>query len=223
MIAPGVPGHHVMQAAFVVDDVEVAAHEWVRTTGIGPFLLVPGIVLEEYDYRGRPSSGLEFSVAIAQSGGVQIELVAQHGDHPSAYRDTIAKGGQGFHHLAIYTPDYDAAYGHYRGLGYASAIDGTFGGTRFSYIDTSDALGCMIELVEDNLLQADFFRRVQEIEGTKSGSKSPGAFDMLRSHPQTAERLRYVESGPTYPSTPALSDGDWQALRAICGASGGTE
>lgn len=160
MIAPGVPGKHFMQAAFMVEDLETAAMNWVRTTGIGPFLLVPHIELVEYDYRGVKSAGLDFSVALAQSGGVQIELIQQHCDSPSAYRDTIAKGQQGFHHLAVYCEDYDADYRHYIDQGYVSAIDGVFGELRFSYIDTSKAIGCMIELVEENAVQSEFFARV---------------------------------------------------------------
>jgi predicted Zn-dependent protease len=65
---------------------------------------------------------------------------------------------------------------------------------------------------------ADFFRRVQALEGT-SGAKTKGAFDILRTHPQTEERLRYVQSSPDYPATPSLSDKEWQALRNICGAA----
>jgi Glyoxalase/Bleomycin resistance protein/Dioxygenase superfamily len=166
MIAAGVPGKHFMQAAFMVDDVEAAAMNWVRTTGIGPFLMVPHIELVEYSHRGVKSSGLDFSVALAQSGGIQIELIQQHCDNPSAYRDTIAKGSQGFHHLAVYCEDYDADYRHYIDQGFVSAVDGVFGDLRFSYIDTSKAIGCMIELVEQNSLQSEFFARVAaEAEG----------------------------------------------------------
>ena len=160
MFAPGVPGRHLMQAAYIVDDVEAAARRWVTTTGIGPFLLVPHIRLVEYTYRGAAREGLDFSVALAQSGGVQIELIQQHCDNPSAYRDTIAKGAQGFHHLAIYCDDYDAAYAHYRERGFVAAVDGRFGPIRFAYIDTSAALGCMVELVEQHESQSGFFRRV---------------------------------------------------------------
>ena len=39
-------------------------------------------------------------------------------------------------------------------------VDGTFGGYRFSYIDTSAAIGCMVELIEANPLQTDFFERI---------------------------------------------------------------
>lgn len=158
--APGTPGSHIMQVAFMVDDLEAACMNWVRTAGVGPFLTVPHVVLEEYGYRGSPASGLDFSVAIAQSGGMQIELIQQHCDNPSAYRDTIARGQGGFHHLAIYTDDYDAVLAGYTAQGFATAVDGSFGGFRFAYVDTSATLGCMIELIEENPLQAEFFVRI---------------------------------------------------------------
>jgi hypothetical protein len=158
--APGVPGPHFMQVAFIVDDVVAAARRWVATAGIGPFLHVPHIELAEYSWRGERRGGLDFSVALAQSGGLQIELVEQHCDSPSAYRDTIARGTQGFHHLAVYCEDYDAAYAHYRDQGFAASVDGKFGPLRFSYIDTSAALGCMVELVEQHESQSEFFQRV---------------------------------------------------------------
>jgi hypothetical protein len=161
MIAvPGRPGPHLMQAAFMVNDLESAALNWIRTTGIGPFLLVPHVQLAEFDYRGEKRSGLDFSVALAQSGGIQIELVQQHCDNPSAYRDTIAKGNQGFHHFCIYSDDYDATYRSYIEQGFVSAVDGLFGDMRFSYMDTSAAIGCMIELVEENATQSEFFARI---------------------------------------------------------------
>ncbi|HUD30803.1 MAG TPA: VOC family protein [Novosphingobium sp.] len=162
-----------MQVALMVDDIESACMNWIGTTGIGPFLHVPHVVLEEYGYRGEARSGLDFSVAIAQSGGVQIELVQQHCDNPSAYRDTIANGQAGFHHLAIYTGDYDAAHRGYVENGYVAAVDGSFGGFRFSYIDTSAAIGCMIELIEENPLQSDFFARIADAAQGWDGVTDP--------------------------------------------------
>lgn len=172
-IAPGVPGRHVMQVAFMVDDLEAAALSWIRTTGIGPFLTVPHVQLAEYDYRGSKASGLDFSVALAQSGGVQIELVQQHCDSPSAYRDTIAKGAQGFHHLAIYTDRYDETYRSYIDQGFVRAVGGMFGKLRFSYIDTSAVIGCMIELVEEDADQSAFFQRVAAAAQGWDGATDP--------------------------------------------------
>lgn len=146
---------------------------WVRLTGTGPFLLMPHVQVVEYDYHGTKASGLDFSVALAQSSGIQIELIQQHCDNPSAYRDTIAKGGQGFHHLAVYTDDYDGTYRHYKDQGCVSAVDGVFGSMRFSYIDTSAAIGCMIELVEENDAQSEFFRRVAAVAEGWDGKTDP--------------------------------------------------
>ena len=172
-VTPGQVGPHVMQAAFIVDDVEAAARAWIATTGIGPFFLVPHIQLAEARYRGAPSDGIEFSVAIAQSGGTQIELIQQHCDRPSAYRDTIAKGETGFHHFCIYTDAYDAARQRYLDQGFVSAVDGVFGAMRFCYVDTSPALGCMIEIVEQDDAQTAAFTRIAEAARDWDGHTDP--------------------------------------------------
>lgn len=172
-IAPGIPGRHFSQVAFLVDDLDAACMRWIDATGIGPFLKAPNIVLQEYGYRGARSSGLDFSVALAQSGGVQVELIEQHGDAPSAYRDTIAAGGQGFHHLAIYTDDYDRVLGDYLVRGFETAVDGTFGSMRFAYVDTSAAIGCMVEIIEEDPLQTDFFLRIAAAADAWDGKTDP--------------------------------------------------
>lgn len=172
-IVPGQVGPHLMQAAFIVDDVEAAARAWIAATGIGPFFLVPHIRLEEASYRGAPSAGLDFSVALAQSGGTQIELIQQHCDNPSAYRDTIAKGESGFHHFCIYTDDYDATRQRYVDQGFVPAIEAKFGEMRFCYVDTASAIGCMIEIVEQNEVQTAAFTRIAEAAADWDGVTDP--------------------------------------------------
>jgi predicted Zn-dependent protease len=65
---------------------------------------------------------------------------------------------------------------------------------------------------------ADFFRRVQKIEGGGDSGKGFSGIDAFRTHPQTEERARQAENQPPYPATPALNAADWQALREICGS-----
>lgn len=170
---PGTAGKHFMQAAFVVEDLETACRNWIRTTGIGPFLIVPHVVLAEYNYRGELGEGLDFSVALAQSGGLQIELVQQHCDRPSAYRDTIAKGQAGFHHLAIYSDNYESLASHYLDQGFETSVSGVFGTMRFSYVDTSAEIGCMIELVEEDPAQTAFFKRIADAARDWDGRTDP--------------------------------------------------
>ena len=56
-------------------------------------------------YRGMPNE-VDFSTAISMAGEVQIELVEQHCENPSCYRDMFRKGQEGFHHIAVVCDDY---------------------------------------------------------------------------------------------------------------------
>jgi hypothetical protein len=159
MSAAGSRNRRVIQASWVVDDLEATARSWIETTGIGPFYLFENIPVEEPRYRGALIA-LEFSVAIAQAGDVQIELVSQQNDGPSAYRDLIASGESGFHHVALYCKDYDADLRTYVERGFIPAVEGKFAGKRFCYVDTSAAIGCMVELIEDSPIQLEFFAKI---------------------------------------------------------------
>lgn len=62
-----------------------------------------------------------------------------------------------------------------------------------------------------------FFKRITELEKDDTGLDSAvKKFNILRSHPPTEERAKMVAAQPKYPSTPALSDTEWSALRGIC-------
>ena len=66
---------------------------------------------------------------------------------------------------------------------------------------------------------ADFFSRLSaKKQPSKKGLSGVafGAFDLLRTHPFPAERAEMVHASPRYPTTPALSPDEWQALRRIC-------
>ena len=172
-VTPGQTSPHLMQVAFIVDDAEAAAKAWIATTGIGPFFMVPHIQLTEMTYRGEPGEGLDFSVALAQSGGMQVELIQQHCDRPSAYRDTIARGTQGFHHFCIYTDDYDVTRQRYVDQGFIAAIDSKFGEMRFCYVDTSASLGCMIEIIEHDETETEAFTRIAQAAVDWDGVTDP--------------------------------------------------
>ncbi|MFA7555614.1 MAG: VOC family protein [Spongiibacteraceae bacterium] len=150
----------IMQNSWVVNDLRQAAENWIRLTGIGPFFLVEGIELEDQLYRGK-ATDVKASFALAQAGDIQIELVCQHNDAPSAYRDTFAAGQQGFHHMALYCQDYDGDLNAYLQQGVEVAFSGSSAGKRFCYIDTTASLGYMMELIEHSPAQAEFFQRIR--------------------------------------------------------------
>ncbi len=75
------------------------------------------------------------------------------------------------------------------------------------------------EIAPDGL--AAFFRRINRQSGENSVSGGLGGLDLLRTHPQTRERIETVERAERYPARPALDAKEWQALQAICGKTKG--
>jgi hypothetical protein len=155
------PGASIVQMAWVVRDLEEAARRFSTTLGVGPFLVYRHIELTEPLYRGLPAR-TDFSLALAQAGDVQIELVQQHDDTPSIYRDLVAPDREGFHHVAVIVPELAREVERYRALGFAVASEGRFGPVEFAYIDTSPATGHMVELLQDHENIRRFFGGVRK-------------------------------------------------------------
>lgn len=151
----------IIQYAWVVPNLEAAARRWHEAAGVGPFLVNRDLQLTGPRYRGRPHA-TRFSTAVAQHGDVQIELVEQLDDGPSAYRDTVAAGATGFHHVAFVAEDFDAALAHYTDRGHAVAADGAFGTMRYAYVDAVATLGHMIEIIEDTPAIRAFFAAIRK-------------------------------------------------------------
>jgi hypothetical protein len=135
------------QAAWVVDDLDGAIMTWVAQ-GVGPFYVVRHAQISDYQYRGTPAE-LDFSVAMAQAGAIQIELIQQHDGRPSHYRDSYAPGESGFHHMCRFTADIDTDIAALGAMGSAVACRARSGDMRFAYVDTRHTIGCMTELIED--------------------------------------------------------------------------
>lgn len=137
------------QNAYVVRDLGTSMTFWMDTFDIGPFFVIPHIPLTDVTYRGAPAE-LDISAALAFSGNIQIELIEQHNDGPSAYRDVVPAGEEGFHHICLYPDDYEGFVARYEAMGYPIAGGGALAssGTRFAYMDARARLNCMVEIVD---------------------------------------------------------------------------
>ena len=151
----------IIQFAWVVPNLEAAARHWHQSLGVGPFLVNERLQLDVPRYRGQPAS-TEFSTAVAQSGEYQIELIEQHDDGRSAYRDLVPAGQTGFHHNAFIAENFDRALARYTGNDVAVAADGRFGDMRYAYVDTSATLGHMIEIIEEKPALLAFFGAIRK-------------------------------------------------------------
>ena len=152
------------QLGCVVPDLQAAIAEWAAQ-GVGPFLVMRNVTIGGYVYEGRPSKP-KINVAFSQQGDLQIELIQQHNDAPSAFRDSFPDGpvgGEGsHHHLGMLNDDYEKCFNDCVARGYVPATSGCFNGTHFAHFDTRSTFGFMTELTEATPDILDFYRRVAD-------------------------------------------------------------
>lgn len=138
----------IRQLGYVVRDIEQAMQHWSGTLGVGPWYYNPKVPIVNYQYDGHRYEPHN-SVALANSGAVQVELIQVRNDVPSMYRDFLGQGLTGLQHVAYWTQDYDADLERLRGQGFRPKMGGEVGQRgRFIYFDTGVLPGTVIELSE---------------------------------------------------------------------------
>ncbi len=138
----------IRQLGYVVDDIEEAMAHWSKVMGVGPFFYNPKVPIEDYRYDGAAHEPHN-SVALANSGYIQVELIQTRNDAPSMYRDFMRAGRRGLQHVAFWTQTYDADLARMRAAGFAPKMSGKVGADgRFVYFDREAHPGTVIELSE---------------------------------------------------------------------------
>jgi hypothetical protein len=107
-------------------------------------------------------SSIDIDVAIAQAGGIQIELIQQNDAKPSCYRDMYPVGTEGFHHVCYIVDDLQGAIQHFGDRGQPVAVQGNFGAVEFAYVDSRVGVGCMTELVGRHPDIESFFKMIAD-------------------------------------------------------------
>ena len=136
-------GGGLFQQAFVVDDFDAARAALSATLGCGPFVTLPPSDLD-YELRGETVQ-CALEIGFARSGNMQIELIRPVRG-AGLHVEFLATNGPGAHHLGFLVDDIAAEVAATR---FPRVMGGQFGSLQFCYLDTWDALGCYVELVED--------------------------------------------------------------------------
>ena len=161
----------VRQLGYVVRDLEAAMRHWTDVLGIGPFFYFPKVVALDTTYRGEPKP-FEIAVALSQSGPMQIELMCQLNDAPSALREFADAHGEGLHHLAYWTDAFDEKLGAAREAGYAVWQQGAIASrdNRFAYLSTQAHPGTIIEISEVSGMKGKLFEFIAQTAATWDGT-----------------------------------------------------
>lgn len=160
----------IRQNGYVVRDIEAALTHWIEVIGVGPWFLAEHAPIEDFRYKGQPSP-VDVSIALANSGPLQIELIQQRNHVPSMYRDFLEAGNVGLQHIAYWTENFDADLQRCLDAGYEIGQSGRVGEPgRFIYFLTEAHPGTVVELSEINGPKGRLFRTIAEAARTWDGS-----------------------------------------------------
>lgn len=153
----------IRQNGYVVRDLRAAIDHWVNVHGVGPWFHVEEVKTDWFHYRGQVSP-LRMSVALANSGDLQIELIQQLNDAPSLYRDFLDAGHEGLQHVAYWSTDYQAMYDRALAERYRIGHEGSIGGEqgRFCYFESDAHPGAMIEISDISGNKGKLFEHIRK-------------------------------------------------------------
>jgi methylmalonyl-CoA/ethylmalonyl-CoA epimerase len=137
--------NETVQLGIVVRDLEATVRRYEDGYGIGPWRFDRIDLGEANDYReyGQPVERSN-RIAIAMVGRVMWELIEPLGED-GIYARFLAEKGEGVHHVAVATPDFDET------VAWAERKDGLMlscehSGIDIAYLDTQHDLGVVLEV-----------------------------------------------------------------------------
>ena len=156
----------IRQLGYVVRDIEAAMEYWVSRMGVGPWFYNAHYEFNEFRYHGERHDELDISVAMANSGPMQIELIQQRCDTPSMYLDCA----EGLQHLAFWPDDYDAALAAAKADGHTIGQDGDLPRGRFVYFESTGHPGTVFEFNEITPMRRDIIDMIRNAADGWDGS-----------------------------------------------------
>jgi catechol 2,3-dioxygenase-like lactoylglutathione lyase family enzyme len=136
----------VMQLAFVPEDFDATLNFWVEKMGAGPFFILTGQLPDWQTHRGQPTCP-DLTIALGHWGDMQIEIIAQHNDAPSTYKEWRDAGHEGLHHSCIVVDDIDHARRVCTRNGGQLLIEGGGAGAEWFYVDNGGGPGTILEVI----------------------------------------------------------------------------
>ncbi|MCC6008391.1 MAG: VOC family protein [Rhodobacteraceae bacterium] len=145
-LPPALPGP-VLQTTFVTADIRAAMAAFTASMGAGPWFWRERGVFPNQRYLGQPVE-TALSIAMAQAGDTQIELIQQLDDSASVYR-VAGAAPERLHHFGVAVEDYAAALAAGQAGGQRLVYEAEVAnGARVGYLAPPAPFPAMIELIE---------------------------------------------------------------------------
>ncbi len=135
-----------MQIGIIVHDLDATLRRYADEYGIGPWEVFEVTPENAPDLRhdGQPIKGATRS-AVTMVGNVMWEVFQLLDEH-GIFARFLAEKGEGVHHIAVSTPNYDGLVADQLQRGRTLPLSGSFTGIDVSYLPTDRELGVIIEI-----------------------------------------------------------------------------
>lgn len=161
----------IRQIGYVVTDLDRALASWIEL-GVGPWFVIRSMP-QRVLYRGQPCE-ITLSLALANSGDLQVELIQQADDTPSIFTEFLAGGREGFHQLAYWAEDFEATMRAVEEARWQVVWSGGEDvGTRFAYVEPPQSpahISQIIEIMELNDATAGMGTFIRDAAANWDGS-----------------------------------------------------
>ena len=104
---------------------------------------------------------MHISIALANSGDVQLELIQQRCETPTMYRDFLAAGHEGMQHWSSWPENYDEIYQRALATGYTVGHEGDSPRGRFVYFRNEGHPGTVIEMADATPIRMRIFDAIR--------------------------------------------------------------
>ena len=144
--------HLLCQVGILVHDIEKTSRDWADFLGVEPpaIEITDGIQEAKTRYLGEPSEARAKLAFFSVGEGVDIELIEPDRNAASTWRQYLDEHGEGFHHIAFVIQGMKEKIEICGKQGFKLLQTGEYTGGRYAYIDASEKLKLVLELLEND-------------------------------------------------------------------------
>ena len=135
----------IRQIGFVSRDIDASIRYFLDAWNIGPWY-VSRHIKAAVGYKGEVSD-VDMSLALSSCADMQFEIIAQHNDAPSVYREALAAtSGLHVQHLAVWVDDIAKVKADAVAKGWQFVLEGRPGPGESCYVTHPSSPGVCVEI-----------------------------------------------------------------------------
>ena len=140
----------IRQVGIIVKDIEARARAWSDILGLPmpEIIITDAVDVAQTEYKGA-STPARAKLAFFHMGQVDLELIEPI-DGPSTWRDQLEHHGDSLHHIAFQIKGMGEKLLYLQAKGVPLIQRGEYTGGRYAYVDGTDQLGVILELLEND-------------------------------------------------------------------------